>query len=371
MIDPGAAVSSMNFFMLMILEVILGLAVAAYTAHSFLTVLVDTAAGTDHVCWPAEPFTDWLWKPVVLLWVAAVWVVPLGLILTLFKFRPLQISLITLGFFWLAMPVGLLSTLSAASRWIVFRPLIAWSMLRHPGATLLFLFSTEFLLAGWATVIYLTIHLYDLMLLLPVPALVTAVVLFLYARLLGRFAWVMNQRQLGQQAEVEEAAKEANVENPWPAANPPPQEAPRPVKSRRAKAIDPWAVPAAEDDEAFWKKGLPLDVQQAGSYNVATHEAPPPMPPQPARRAKRPPAVYAAEPVRPAARPVQSVVADIPQKERELAERPETPPPAFPLVSGVYTFPTYPATVGPLLTIALGLWLMGLVLRLLVSSLGF
>src|SRR5262245_17586628 len=136
--DIGAGANMMIFFFLLVAQVVIGFGVLSYTAHSFLTIIVDTAAGTDHVLWPAEPYTDWLWKPWYLAWLVAVWLTPLGLILALFKFTTLQIALVSLVLFWLVFPVGLLSSLSATTRWAVFRPVMVWYMLRQFPATAVF-----------------------------------------------------------------------------------------------------------------------------------------------------------------------------------------------------------------------------------------
>ncbi len=372
----AATGSTLIFFAVMILEIILGLAVFSYAAHSFLTVVVDTAAGCDQVVWPAEPFTDWLWKLWYLGWITVVWLAPVGLLLTFFKFKALQTVLLVFLFFWLAFPIGLLSSLSATTRWVIFRPVMVWYMLLHFPATAVFYVSTELLLAGLAAVLYFAPRFMGWMLLTTVVAVAVAAVLFLYGRLLGRLAWVMNQRKLGWQEELEEIAAEAKVQDPWSLATTPADEAPAPAeqgargdKPARAVAADPWAVPPPDEDPDYWKKGLPRDVQEAGRYDIQTAEpAAAPAPPAPRPKRARPAGVYAAEPVGPKEYNMEVIVPEVPEKEiKMLARPPEPPPPAWPMVSGVWSFLGYPATLGPLLTVALGLWLMGAVLRFLIS----
>jgi hypothetical protein len=360
--------TSLLFFAALILQVLLGLAVFSYAAHSFLTIVVDTAAGTDQIRWPAEPFTDWLWKPWYLAWLVAFWMAPLGLVLALFKFTAMQIALLGLILFWIVFPVGLLSSLSATSRWMVFRPVIVWCMLRYFGTTLVFFVATELLLAAWGATVYYTWRHFDWMLLMPLTALVAAAVLFLYGRLAGRLAWVINQRKLGKQEELEGIAAEAEVQDPWGA----PANVVRDGEESqpRANVEDPWAVPPQEEDPDYWKKGLPLEVQMAGRYDIQTKEPPPAPAPKPQKTKTRKPAVYAAQPVS-AEKPERApVVHEVSKKELDLIERkPEAPPPAWPMFSGVYTFLGYPATIAPLLAVALGLWLMGLILRFQISIL--
>src|ERR671936_2922622 len=72
----GNAGAALLFFMYLVGMTIIGLYVAAYAAHSFLTAVEDTAAGNDEVRWPHDPLVDWAWKLFYLVWLAAVWLVP-------------------------------------------------------------------------------------------------------------------------------------------------------------------------------------------------------------------------------------------------------------------------------------------------------
>src|SRR3954463_4852992 len=68
------------FFMAMVAAIIIGVYTAAYAAHILLAVIDATAGGAEEVTWPDEPVVDWLWKFAYLLWMVAIWLIPLGLV---------------------------------------------------------------------------------------------------------------------------------------------------------------------------------------------------------------------------------------------------------------------------------------------------
>src|SRR5436190_13852694 len=108
----AAAGESMMYFLLTALQVLVGLATLTYAAHSFLVVLIQTAAGEDKVVWPDEPFQDWLWKPVYLAWLVLIWSVPATLLLDQLALPNRMMWLLAIGFVWLILPLTLLSSLS-------------------------------------------------------------------------------------------------------------------------------------------------------------------------------------------------------------------------------------------------------------------
>ena len=52
----------------------------AYAAHCLLVVIEGTAAGTDQVVWPDEPVADWVARAAYVGGLAALWLVPAGLL---------------------------------------------------------------------------------------------------------------------------------------------------------------------------------------------------------------------------------------------------------------------------------------------------
>ena len=131
--------------------VLLTLCLVAYAMHCLLVVMRDTAAGCDEVFWSAEPFQDSLGgafhlAAVVLIWLALFGVVARALHEVWLPGDPaLCFLLLAVPGLWLFLPVALFSSLSALSRWYVFRPIIVWNLL----ASRRLLSSSTFLARFW------------------------------------------------------------------------------------------------------------------------------------------------------------------------------------------------------------------------------
>src|ERR1700747_3245138 len=134
--DIGAAGHLILFFSILVGLILVGLLVFSYAAYSFLVTLIDTAAGTDEIIWPGEPIQDWLFKIWYLGWVLAVWAVPASLVVGAFGLRWPVFALWLVAFLWFIFPVALLSSLSAQTWLVVFRPTIVRLLVKHVGATL-------------------------------------------------------------------------------------------------------------------------------------------------------------------------------------------------------------------------------------------
>src|SRR5260370_15286099 len=122
--DFGAGAEVLIFLVLTVLQILLSLLVLAYTGDSFLNVFVDTAAGNDQVLWSKDPYQDWVFRFLYLIWLIAVWAVPATLVLKFFELpRPLFFVCLACAL-WLVFPGTLLSSLSASSNLVIFRGLI-------------------------------------------------------------------------------------------------------------------------------------------------------------------------------------------------------------------------------------------------------
>ena len=149
----GAAGMAILFFMYLLAATILGV-LAGFTAHSFLTVVEDTAAGNDEVRWPNDPLVDWAWKFVYLGWLMAAWLVPAMIVARLWAAGspPETAFAKTAGMvavlFWLFFPISLLSSLSASSRWFIFSPAILPRFAQRSGAAAMFYLVTAQIDAG-------------------------------------------------------------------------------------------------------------------------------------------------------------------------------------------------------------------------------
>jgi hypothetical protein len=346
------------FMCLLVLQAILGFLFGSYASRGFLLVLEETAAGNDEVVWTREPMTDWFAKLFYLLWIAGVWLVPTWLVLR--WLRPaflgdelgLQFVVVSVAVVWLMFPVSLLSSLAAGTPWAVLYPPLLGRLARHPGAVLGLYGSTVLLLAGSAGLFYLVMKGWA-SLFIPVAAMAAAAVFLIYARLLGRVARIVNQQSA---AEAEEADE------------------PKPRKRRKARSatgaevVDPWAVPKEKPRPPKRKRGTygikdyeptPEAAPEVPAGEVYGLQAPPPVAPPP------PPSIWADD--EPAVE--KAVLPEKPTREEEMEQREEPPLPAWPLVQGVYSFPWYRGTVGAWGLIALGLLIMGVVLRAMIEIL--
>jgi hypothetical protein len=290
---------------------------------------------------------------------------------------------------WLVFPVSVLSSLSALSNFVVFRPVILRAMLKHFGTLVGFYTITGMLLALCTALWYAGI-LADYAIALPLAAFAGAMGFLIYARLLGRIGLLVSWYKPGRRREREPAPEEADkvqIFDPWSlpeeedkepanleaAPRPPRSKKKSPFKKKRKTAdertYDPWAT-TPEEVHAAASSSEPEDPlgPVSGSYGLASADALPPPPP----RADRPDAGLEAygvaeanaeriTPIQPLATPA------VARQELELAIRRRPPsPPARPLTTGVFNFPFYQQCLLPLVGLSLGFLAIGGLLRLLL-----
>src|SRR5947209_7174361 len=178
--EIGGAASAILFGIVTIVQLLLSFLVLSYAGYSFLTVFINTSAGSDEVLWPKDPFQDWMWKSWYLAWLLAIWAIPVWLVMNLLDPPVWQFALILAGFLWLMFPIGLLSSLSASSRWVVLRPVVVGMFVRNIGSTLAFYLITGMLFAGWGVLLYYAVlgNFYFV----PVAAFAGTSVFLIYAR---------------------------------------------------------------------------------------------------------------------------------------------------------------------------------------------
>lgn len=289
-----ATVNSILFFGSLTLEVLFGSVILLYASHSFLLVVADTSAGNDEVFWPDEFLTDWIGKPIYLVWLAAIWLVPTWLLLRQAESPgladyPWLITLIYLVVFWLFFPISVLSSLSVAMFWVVVHPGYLWQLAKRR-RELGYFYAVSGLVLGGCTALVVATVFVGWIWLLPVMAPAVAAGWLIYARLLGRLAWVLNPRE------------------------PPP---PKPAPPRRR----PRYVEGSPGDEQ-------REEADAG----------------------------------PDASRVEPVTGRFPLNFAQRQARrlqPVPPPPAKPLVSGVYSFPWYGTSLRAWLALTLGALILG------------
>jgi hypothetical protein len=366
-------------------SIIIGVCVLAYAARCFLVIVQETAHGQDEIVWPNEPYQDWLGHAVQFLELLGIWIAPAALMARLLRHEwlsddaALRILLLVGPGLWLFFPIGLLSSLSAESRWVPFRWTIFVSFLRLAPAAVVFYILTASMLGAAVALWY-----YGLFggrtVLMPAAAGVGGAVWFIYARLLGRLALMI-------QLLPDRKRAPARATSPQP----PPRRKPKRKPSRRVQ--DPWASPEEQErkrdqTERFpWAKQPPkqpkpgLHIPSAyeiEGYGFAGEKPaapePPPVKPPRSRFAKSPEEYepyQASGPSKPApptaSDPQDPVFAE--QVRQHIAERTHTLPtlPPHPFLKGVYTFPFYFACLPNWLALSLAFLAEGGIVYLMLE----
>jgi hypothetical protein len=323
----------------------------ALAARAYLVIVQGTADGVDRVEWPDEPIFDWIVTALYFLGLAALILTPAGILGRalagrLFpEDRALRFVVLVTPLAWLFFPVGLLSSMSGATRWAVLSPRIVVGMFRVAPSAFVFYVVTGVLLACVGGLGYLGLFS-PRWYVLPLSVLAMAAIWMVHARLVGRLAWLIRERSRG-------VVKARRAE-----------QRPRKKRARSRAAEDPWAVP--DEEEA--------PPARSGSMGYAAVEAEEPRPARPNYLDPPPNPYTLSDPLdepEPAARPTPAVSDE--RLEREIAlrrrERPN-PPPASPLWSGVYEFPLYEDCRGPLVYLVLFGGVSGAMFRVLLALLG-
>jgi hypothetical protein len=204
----GGAAGAMLLYSLLAALGIVGLWIASYSAHIFLAALEQTAAGSDDVTWPDEPYTDWLWKGAYFWGLAALW--PLVLWVAVRKLptppSPTARLIVSALIVWLLFPISLLSSLSSTSILVVFRLQVVRRLAQRWDATL------AFLLVSAVVPLAVMFANYQLMfgrdssaaeqstsvrfVAVPVVAFLSVVLLLTYARMVGRLGWILRPHRV-------------------------------------------------------------------------------------------------------------------------------------------------------------------------------
>ncbi len=246
---------------------VLGVYLLAYATRCLLVVVQGTAGGMDRVEWPDEPVYDWAGQSLALVGLVLIWLVPIGFLAralgeTWFPGGAVLRFLLLAGpALWLTFPIGALSSLSAVSRWVFFRPVIPGRMLKLFPSTLLFYLASALLLVLAVGPWYLAVF-GGLPLLLLLAGPLSAAMLLIYVRILGRLAWRIVQfgpLKVSQPGQRQPPGKPAS---PKPRA-----------LHRLVQANDPWAdPPELEPVVAPHKHRSPtglLDEENCDPYGLA------------------------------------------------------------------------------------------------------
>jgi signal transduction histidine kinase len=212
---------------------IIGFFFVCYFSHCFLTVLVDSAAGIDEIRWPPEWITDWLTKPLYLLWILMPLVVAPSILLVATG-SGLTFAISMLVLLWAVAPVMFLSSLAAKS-WmsLLYGPFLRrWA--RFLFAYVIFLIWSGVLIGlGAGMMVWALLRLEGVAL----ATLFLPPVFLLYWRVFGRYAWYVTTRRMRK-------AKKKKL---------------NPAKGLEIERFDPWSVPEGEQTESTHEKIEPTD----------------------------------------------------------------------------------------------------------------
>lgn len=263
-----------------------------FLSHCYLTVLESTGAGAKEVVWISEPMTDHFGKLVYLGWLIGLWLGPavfIGRALTTGTATPWLAFAVPLLVLWVCFPVSQLSSLSATSMWYPLVPDVFTRLAQKPAVVLGFFAFSACVVAvfgvafHWA---FLTKGDWEL-LFVGAPLLVLTVVL--YARLLGRLAFVLRFTQGLFQAKKRKKPK----------VEPKPVEPEAPRRPRQPEELPPVNTPEGElmGYNIFMEDDAPPPVKKrvraeaadepddASNAAAPPRNAPPPLP-APARSRK-------------------------------------------------------------------------------------
>lgn len=223
------------FLQLGVINGMFGLWLLSYASYWFLLVIDRTAVGINvvKVHWPDESVSQRLSKLGYLIFIVGVWLLP---VLAFFKFMelPLRDELLpplvvstACTVLWLMLPLSLLASMNSESNTDILRIHVLLRLVRRWRITLAFYAYTFPLLLGCALVTYLAlfgwvtvreaaetssvtwlpelVEIWSWAFVLPLTAGVAATALLIYARLLGRLAWMMDFWDEEGETEVVEA----------------------------------------------------------------------------------------------------------------------------------------------------------------------
>jgi hypothetical protein len=360
-----------------VLTSLLTIIMLAHTGRFMMGVLQETAAGIDDIRWPDEPPTDWLLRAVrlgaiLLLCLAPAGLLSRGLREMLFPNDPgLRLLVLAIPMLWLYFPIGLLSALSSVSGWALLRLEIVSRLLRILPSLLAFygLTGVQFLLIGasWYFALFGSLGSSSILAVL-LASVLTAAGVLLYARQLGRLAWLLSRVKVRKAtAPTRATAKEG-----------PPRRKKKPVRKKAGKtaeAHDPWAIPQeAPPEQVPVSRGFPVIDPDADSepYALASDPTPPAPPPRARRVEEDEDPVPLREDEEPAPPPEPPSLPELSSRDAHLFERERAaPPPAMPLIHGVYSILLHENCLKAGVYLMVGYLAVGFCVRALMGMLGF
>jgi hypothetical protein len=173
--------------------VVVGFPLALFAANAYLTILQQSGAGAKLVEWPKESIPDHFWKVFYLAWIIGLWLGPaifIGRWAGRMSGSEFVAFALPIAVFWLVFPVSQMSSLSGPTIWLPLWPDVPVRMVHKRAATLGFYAWSGVLLIVFGAAFHWTFLGSNLVLLL-IGAPLLVVCWAMYARLLGRLAFVL------------------------------------------------------------------------------------------------------------------------------------------------------------------------------------
>jgi hypothetical protein len=375
---------------LTILTLLISFFVFISLAPRLLAIIQDTAAGNDDVRFASEPLFDKLPRAAYLAGLILLCIAPAGLILRINRevaigeSRLLAFLCLAGVSLWLFFPITLLSSLSASSAWIVFRITVLAFLVRRFAASFVFYLSSALVIGGIMGLYYLTLSR-DSWLWALIAPLVASTGILLYGRLLGRLAYLFDEKPSRRKRKSRRRRETHAVADDFGSGS-----ENMPARPNKSDLEDSWDA-SESDRESKTKKPAKRKKAKSTGYALAEDKAQSdPMPPAVQKSAKRVKGYKLADeplPAQPDEVPMDGYLPVGYEPDPEAAEssagqgaapfaglvlnRPPDPkPPAHLFVSGVYTFPFYTGIIPFWVTLSLGLLLISIMVRGMVAVMG-
>ena len=171
--------------------VMAGILLVCFAAHHYLTILESTTVGGREVTWMRETFLEFFWKAWYLGWLLGLCYAPAYIGARLIAPGITERWLLVALALWVLFPIAQLSSLSAASPWYPLSLSALNRMARKPHLVLGFYLLSLPVLGLLAVAWYGSFQQMGSLSVALAAAFLLILGMFLYARLLGRLAYVL------------------------------------------------------------------------------------------------------------------------------------------------------------------------------------
>ncbi|MFO0823783.1 MAG: hypothetical protein U0792_11810 [Gemmataceae bacterium] len=206
--------------------VVFGFIFLAYLCHAYLTVLEGTAAGAKQMSWEGFNIIDNFGRFFYMAWLVGLWLGPayfIGRAATAGTDSAWLKLLTPLFVLWICFPVSQMSSLSASTMWLPLTPDVFARLVQKPAVVLQFFGLTAVVMLVFGLGFQWTFLTEDDWPLLFVGSPVVVLSVLLYARLLGRLAFMLrftqdllSKKRKKKKSEVSEADATEEESQPKP-----------------------------------------------------------------------------------------------------------------------------------------------------------